>query len=185
MPQAPGLAFSHVGIFVNDIVAMEAFYTRHLGFTVTDRGNLSGPHGAVGLVFLSRNPDEHHQIVMVTGRPEQVDFNVVNQISLRADSLATLKAMHAELKAAEVREMMPVTHGNAMSVYFRDPEGNRLEIFIDTPWYVTQPMRVMLPIEMPEPELMQWVEEHARKLPGFRPRTEWRAEMARKMGLAA
>lgn len=184
MSQRLGLSFSHVGIFVNDIAKMEAFYTRQLEFTVTDRGQLSGPHGPVELMFLSRNPDEHHQIVMATGRPDKLDFNVVNQISMRADSLATLKNFHARLCEAEVREMTPVTHGNAMSIYFRDPEGNRLEIFIDSPWYVTQPMRVTLPIEMPEAELMQWVEGHARKLPGFRPRAEWRAEMARKMGVA-
>ncbi|MDB5803528.1 MAG: glyoxalase [Betaproteobacteria bacterium] len=184
MSQRLGLSFSHVGIFVNDIAKMEAFYTRHLEFTVTDRGRLDGPHGPVELMFLSRNPDEHHQIVMATGRPDKLDFNVVNQISMRADSLATLKNFHARLCEAEVREMTPVTHGNAMSIYFRDPEGNRLEIFIDSPWYVTQPMRVPLPIEMPEAELMQWVEGHARKLPGFRPRAEWRAEMARKMGVA-
>jgi catechol-2,3-dioxygenase len=184
MSQRLGLSFSHVGIFVNDIAKMEAFYTRQLEFTVTDRGQLSGPHGPVELMFLSRNPDEHHQIVMATGRPDKLDFNVVNQISMRADSLATLKNFHARLREAEVREMTPVTHGNAMSIYFRDPEGNRLEIFIDSPWYVTQPMRVDLPIEMPEAELMQWVEGHARKLPGFRPRAEWRAEMARKMGVA-
>jgi catechol-2,3-dioxygenase len=183
MPQRPGLAFSHVGIFVNDIAAMEAFYTQQLEFTATDRGQLPGPKGQIDLVFLSRDPDEHHQIVMASGRPDDLDFNVVNQISLRADSLATLKAFHARLKG-QVSEMLPVTHGNAMSIYFRDPEGNRLEIFIDTPWYVTQPMRVPLPIEMPEGELMQWAEEHARKLPGFKPRGEWRAEMARRMGIS-
>lgn len=183
MPTRPGLSFSHVGIFVTDIAAMEAFYTRYLEFTVTDRGDLPGPQGPIGLVFLSRDPDEHHQIVLASGRPTDLNFNVVNQISLRADSLATLKNFHARLQDAPVSEMMPVTHGNAASLYFRDPEKNRLEIFIDTPWYVTQPMRVPLPIEMPEPELMHWIEGHASKLPGFKPRSEWRAEMARKMGL--
>jgi len=182
MAQRPGLAFSHVGIFVNQMAAMEAFYTRQLEFTVTDRGQLPGPHGPVDLVFLSRDPDEHHQIVLAGGRPESIGFNVVNQISLRADSLGTLKAFHARLKD-QVSEMLPVTHGNAMSIYFRDPEGNRLEVFIDTPWYVTQPMRVALPIELPEAELMQWAEQHARTLPGFRPRAEWRAEMVRRMGI--
>ena len=183
MSQRPGLSFSHVGIFVTDLPAMEDFYTRYLEFTATDRGQLPGPKGDIDLLFLSRNPDEHHQIVMATGRPADLGFNTVNQISLRADSLATLKAFHTKLKDAPVSEMTPVTHGNALSIYFRDPEGNRLEIFIDTPWYVIQPMRVILPIELPEAELMQWAEQHASKLPGFKPRAVWRAEMARKMGL--
>ena len=37
---APDLAFSHIGFYVTDIERMEAFYTRFLGFTVTDRGAL-------------------------------------------------------------------------------------------------------------------------------------------------
>ena len=38
----PAVAFSHVGFFVKDIVAMEDFFRRVMGFIVTDRGNL-GP----------------------------------------------------------------------------------------------------------------------------------------------
>jgi hypothetical protein len=31
---------------------------------------------------------------------------------------------------------------------------------------------------------MQWAEQHARELPGFKPRSQWRAEMARRMGVS-
>jgi catechol 2,3-dioxygenase-like lactoylglutathione lyase family enzyme len=181
---SPALAFSHVGLYVHNAARMEDFYVRFMGFTVTDRGELPGPHGPVQLVFLSRNPDEHHQLVLVTGRPESIAFNVVNQLSLRADGLATLKAVYAALADEGVSDVMPVTHGNAVSVYFRDPEGNRLEVFVDTPWYVNQPVRVPIDLGLPDAALWQWAEQHARGLPGFRPRAEWRAEMARRMGLA-
>ena len=63
----PDLAFSHVGLFVHDLELMEGFYRRVLGFTVTDRGELPAPSGRVGLVFLSRDPREHHQLVLATG----------------------------------------------------------------------------------------------------------------------
>ena len=63
----PQLTFSHLGIFVRDLAAMADFYTTRLGFTVTDRGALPG----VDLVFLSRDPDEHHQIVLASGRPAE------------------------------------------------------------------------------------------------------------------
>ncbi len=63
---------------------MVDFYARVLGFTVTDRGALPG-RGE--LVFLSRLPDEHHQIVLVTGRPRDVGFTTVNQLSFRLPSL--------------------------------------------------------------------------------------------------
>lgn len=180
----PGLSFSHFGLFVTDLAVMEDFYSRVLEFTVTDRGRLERPSGAVELVFFSRDPDEHHQIVMAGGRPGDVGFNVINQISLKADSLATLKLMHARLQAEAVREIAPVTHGNALSIYARDPEGNRLELYLDLPWYVTQPVALPVDLSADEARIMADAESHARSLPGFMPRAQWRAEMAMRMGIA-
>lgn len=136
------------------------------------------------LVFLSRDPDEHHQVVLISGRPRNLPFNPINQISLKADSLATLRTMHGRMAARGATDITPVTHGNAVSIYVRDPEGNRLELYIDLPWYVNQPIRVPVDLSMGDDELMGWLEAHARSLPGFKPRSEWRAEMARRMGLA-
>ena len=180
----PGLTFSHVGFFVHDIGLMEDFYARVLEFTVTDRGKLPGPNGSVDLVFLSRDPDEHHQIVLVTGRPEHLSFNVINQISLKADSLSTLKAMHARVLGEKTSDVTPVTHGNSLSVYLRDPEGNRLELYFELPWYVDQPMRVPVDLDKPDAEIMEAAERDARTQPGFKTRAQWRQEMAARMGLA-
>jgi catechol-2,3-dioxygenase len=179
-----GLNFSHVGIFVTDLETMTRFYIDQLDFTLTDRGTLQLPQGPATLAFLSRDPDEHHQIVLVTGRPAGVLFNIVNQLSLRADSLPTLQALYRRLRAASVDDLQPAAHGNALSVYFRDPEGNRIEAFVDTPWYVDQPCRVPAPMDLPASELMAWAERHARALPGFKSRAEWRAQMAARMGIA-
>ena len=178
---ASALAFSHLGIYVHELARMEAFYTTMLGFFVTDRGMLDTPKGKVELVFLSRDPDEHHQIVLASGRPRELAFNVVNQISLRADSLGTLKALHARLSEGGTPDIHCVTHGNALSVYAPDPEGNRLELFVDTPWYVTQPVREPVDLSLDDEAIMAWAEAHARTLPGFRPRADWQAEMARLM----
>lgn len=179
----PGFAFSHFGMFVNDVAKMEDFYTRILEFTVTDRGQLPGPAGPMDLVFLSRDPDEHHQIVLISGRPASIDFNPINQISLKGDSLATLRAMHRRLLEEGAADIAPVTHGNALSIYVRDPEGNRLELYIDLPWYVSQPMRVPVDLSEDDASLMARLEAHARSLPDFKPRAQWRAEMARRMGV--
>ncbi len=184
MSAQPGLTFSHFGFFATDLERQARFYTEVLGFTITDRGTLPGPAGPMELVFLSRDPDEHHQIVLISGRPAEISFNVINQISLKADSLATLQDFHVRLQHTEATEITPVTHGNALSVYFRDPEGNRVELYIDTPWYVSQPCRIPAPFELPADALMAWAEQHARTLEGFRPRSEWRREMARRMGVA-
>jgi catechol 2,3-dioxygenase-like lactoylglutathione lyase family enzyme len=177
----PALAFSHVGFYVHDLPLMEDFYSRVLGFTVTDRGELPTPKGKVGLVFLSRDPNEHHQIVLATGRPDNLPFNVINQISFRVPDVAALRHFNHALKGEKVTEMSPVTHGNAISIYFRDPEGNRLELFFDTPWYCEQPCREPVDFSKSDAEILQGTEKLARALPGFTPREKWSADLRRKM----
>ncbi len=46
---------------------------------------------------------EHHQLVLVSGRPISSE-STVNQISLRADGLATLREMHDRLLQEEELE---------------------------------------------------------------------------------
>jgi catechol 2,3-dioxygenase-like lactoylglutathione lyase family enzyme len=170
-----------MGMFVADPARMEDFYTRVLGFTATDRGDLETPRGRFYLVFLSRDPSEHHQIVLVSGRPESLPFNPINQISFRMAEFAGLREMHRRLVEEKVRELNPVSHGNALSVYFLDPEGNRIELFIDTPWYCRQPQRIPMDMSLSDRELWAWVEAEARKQPDFMPVDEWRAAVARMM----
>jgi len=173
MTSVPEFSFSHMGIFVTDPGRMEDFYTRVLGFAVTDRG----PLGSLTLVFLSRDPREHHQIVLASGRPASGGFNPINQMSFRMADFAGLREMHRRLQAEGVAELAPVSHGNALSVYFKDPEGNRIELFVDTPWYVQQPLRVPMDMKLADAELWDWAEREARKQPGFKPVEEWRSEL--------
>jgi len=177
MTSVPEFSFSHMGIFVTDAARMEDFYTRVLGFAVTDRGLL----GSTALVFLSRDPREHHQIVLAGGRPGAAGFNAINQISFRMADFAGLREMHRRLEREGVKELAPVSHGNALSVYFKDPEGNRIELFVDTPWYVQQPVRVPMDMRLPDADLWAWAEREARELPGFRSADDWRSELRQKL----
>ena len=177
----PEVAFSHVGLFVHDLDVMEDFYRRVLGFTVTDRGELATPEGRVELAFLSRDAREHHQIALVTGRPPAVEFNVVNQVSFRVPDLAALRHFHAVLKGEGVRGMDPVTHGNAISLYFRDPEGTRLELFFDTPWHCEQPVREPVDFTRSDDDILAETERLARSRSGFATREAWREELAGRM----
>jgi catechol 2,3-dioxygenase-like lactoylglutathione lyase family enzyme len=174
------LQFSHVGLFVTDMAKMTDFYHRVLGFPITDRGFL----GDAELVFFSRDPRDHHQIVLVAGRPPGLPDRIVNQVSFRVGSLAELKRFHARVRAEQVRELIPICHGNAWSVYFRDPEGNRIEVFLDTDWYVHQPLRETIDLDLPEAEIRRITESLCRGQPGFMPIEEWRAGIARKIAAA-
>jgi catechol-2,3-dioxygenase len=177
MPAAPRIAFSHVGIHVRDPAKMEDFYTRVLGFVVSDRGAL----GEMGLVFLTRDPREHHQIVLASGRSGGDDARVVNQISLRAGSLGELRGLKERLEKEGARTL-PGDHGNAWSVYAADPEGNALEFFVDTPWYVSQPRMQPLDLSLSDDEIAARTRERIAGDPSFRPVEEWRAELARRLG---
>ena len=112
------LKFSHMGIFATNPEALGSFYEEVLGFTRTDKGEMPGPGGKLmELVFLSRDPEEHHQIVMVSGRPADLAFNVVNQISLSTTSLGEVKQMYALLKERQdITELLTVTHGNGAAL---------------------------------------------------------------------
>ena len=172
------LTFTHVGIFVTDLDRMVDFYSRVLGFVVSDRG--MRPQGGE-IAFMTRDPTEHHQVVLASGRPAGLAFNTINQLSFRMDSLETLRGMHARLTKEKAEELGPVTHGNAVSAYFLDPERNRIEFYIHTPWYVPQPHRISLDLSLSDAEIWARVERHVRALPGFKPMGEWSAEMGRKI----
>ena len=181
MTTSPPVSFSHFGIYVTDLARMEDFYTRVLGLLVSDRGQLPG---GSDLVFLSRDPDEHHQIVLATGRPPGVEFNVVNQISFKLPTLADLKAMHARARDEGTKQFRIVTHGNAWSVYFADPEGNRVEVFVDTPWHTPQPVVEPFDIEAPVEVIERETEALCRNRPGFMSRAQWRAAQVTRMAAA-
>ena len=167
-----------MGMYVADLARMEDFYTRVLGFAVMDRGSL----GETVLVFLSLDPREHHQIILASGRPSgDAGFNPINQVSFRLSELAALRQMAARVRDEGVKDLSAVSHGNALSVYFRDPEGNRLELFVDTPWYVRQPLRIPMDLSLPDAELWKWAEAEARRQPDFQPVEAWRAKIAGRL----
>lgn len=176
------LVFSHMGFYVRDLARMARFYKDVMCFFQTDSGDL----GPVQLIFLSRDPSEHHQIVLATGRPADLPFNVINQISLRVPDLAALREVQRRVTAdPDVTDFVSATHGNAISLYFRDPEGNRLEVFLDTPWYCEQPLREPIDLSQSDEAVMLAAETLARSRPKFRSRARWQAEMAHRMGYSS
>ncbi|MDB5850729.1 MAG: glyoxalase/bleomycin resistance/dioxygenase protein [Rhodoferax sp.] len=171
------LCFSHFGFFVSDMQRMAAFYKDALRFTQTDTGRL----GATEIVFLSRNPEDHHQIVLMSGRPDPLPFNVINQISLLVPDLQALRKYHDRLLAHGASDMQPVTHGNAISIYCRDPEGNRLELFMHTQWYCDQPLREPIDFSRSDAEIIAQSDAIARRAPRLQTRAERTREMAERM----
>ncbi len=170
MPAWPDIALAHFELFVRDLERMESFYTGALGFEVSDRG--AGPGG---LVFLSRNAGEHHQLVLNPDAARRPDASPLDHISFRVAALADLRRFHAALEG-RATGLETVSHGNAWSIYFHDPEDNRLELFADTPWEVAQPCRFEIDLGLPDNALAATTEARIRDLPGFRRRVAGAAD---------
>lgn len=164
------VSFSHVGVFVTDLDRMVDFYTRVIGLVVSDRDIMSDGRE---IAFMTADPREHHQVVFATGRPSEPHFNMIQQLSFRAESLAGLREMYLALKREPIVELGPISHGNAISAYFRDPEGNRFEVFIDTKWHVPQPCAKPVDLLKSDEEIMAFVDEQVRDMKGLAPRADW------------
>lgn len=173
MTERHKLSFSHVGVFVHDLPKMVDFYTRVLGLVVSDRA-VRGDGSEIA--FMTLDPREHHQVVFATGRPADLPYNMIQQLSFRAENLAALREMYAALKREPILELGPLSHGNAISAYFRDPEGNRLEVFVDTKWHVPQPCAAPLDLTKSEDEIMTFVEKQVAALQDVKPRSDWERE---------
>lgn len=171
--------FTHVAIHVWDLAAMGRFYEGVLGLVRSDSGR--GANYPVDFIFYTADPTEHHQFVLVEGRPKDAGAGLVNQLSFRVESLAELRAVYQRAKDAGVGEFRTISHGNAWSIYFADPEGNRIEIYTQTPWYIPQPHGDPFDLEtMTDAEIRRWTEALCRQDPKFQTRAQWvRATRAR------
>lgn len=170
---------THMGIFVTDLPMMVKFYTTVFGLVITDRGE--GKAFRNQLVFMSGDPRKHHQVVLASGRPPEATFSTVMQISFTLPSLGALRQLKERALANGALNMRGINHGNAWSIYFGDPEGNTIECYLDSPFYVPQPHGDPLDLSLSDEELMAQTEAACRRDPGFMTRAEWEAKMAREM----
>src|SRR5690242_17205074 len=132
----------HTGFWVEDLAKMRDFYTRALGLTVTDEDE------ELGIVFFSSRPEvEHHEFVLANGRTAPAGSLLTHQVSWRVDSLETIVEYHQRFRAEGVQVQQEVTHGNAIGIYFFDPEGNRNEVYLRLDKDVRQPFRKSLNLD--------------------------------------
>ena len=177
MTQHLALTLSHTTLAVQDLDAMLAFYGDVLDFQVTNRGSV----GDEEMAFISQDPNEHHQIVFVTGTTPQHGFVMADHLAFRTGSLDDLRALATRLDAAGVEGVMPISHGNAWSLYFTDPEGNGLECFVDSSYHVAQPYADGLDLSQSDAQIDATTRERIESEPEFEPVEAWRARFTRQL----
>jgi catechol-2,3-dioxygenase len=122
------VGLGHVGIYVRDLERMVAFYRDFLGMQVTKQR-------PGFMAFLSSDPAaSDHEIAIMTGRPSEEDPHLINQISMRVETLDDLRSFYRRVQDAGYKLDYVVNHGSAVGCYFFDPEGNRTEVFWRSPY---------------------------------------------------
>jgi catechol 2,3-dioxygenase len=166
------LTIGHVGLYVRDFDGMTAFYRDVLGFVVTDQGPK--------IRFMSRDPAQHHQVVLCPGRAE-LGSEVIQQLSFKIGTLEEVKAINDRLVAYGAKGMEPRTHGNAWSIYFRDPENNRLEFYCDTPWHIPQPFGRPIDYTKPLERIRAETQALCESVAGYMPMEQYKAQLAERL----
>ncbi len=151
---SPAIArLGHVGIHCKDLAKQKAFYHDVLGLEVTNEDD------KMGMVFLSARPkEEDHELLLCAGR-EVNDVLLLQQMSWRCDELSDVIGFYDRLKKHGVQFDMIVSHGNAIGMYFRDPEENRLEIYWATGLDAKQPYLEKVDLTESPDEIMRKIKE--------------------------
>lgn len=166
------LAWSHAVLHVKNLTNMLDFYTRTLGFRITDRGPVGGD-GSPEIVFLSNAPNEHHQIAMLQTRKEEASPGAVHHFAFRVTEFEDVTRLNEALQGLADIHCLPLSHGNTLSLYFNDPEQNGIEVFWDTPWHVPQPQGKPWDPTMDKETALNWVRENFAQVDGFEPREHY------------
>ena len=181
MSSIPPLSISHAGFHVFNMKKMVRFLTSVYGFHVVDHG----PHEILEeITFLSTDHRDHHQLVLYSGRTKDDEKIHYNHVSFRADTLERLHNIRRKLeKYPGVTRIGAINHGNAWAVYCYDPEGNRTEVFVDSPWHVSQPYESELDLSLSDQAIADATTDMLKNDATAKPFAQWRQEKAVEFGL--
>lgn len=122
---AGGFHLGHVHLKVRDLERALSFYREVFDLDVTER---QGRYA-----FLSWGEHHHDVALQAVGAdaPGPADGVGLYHAAVEADSLDRLKEVHERLQDRGV-DVAPVDHGISKALYFSDPDGNGLELYVDT-----------------------------------------------------
>jgi catechol 2,3-dioxygenase len=131
----------HIVLKVRDAQKSKDFYMRTLGLKLAhedlDRGT----------VFLSFG-EQHHDLALfepVTGTPPDRTQPGLHHSAWQLGSFEELQAAYRELRAMGIAVESTVEHNVTRSVYFPDPDGNRVELYCDMVEHGFEAMRTLGP----------------------------------------
>ena len=111
----------HVLLKVADVERSKAFYSDLLGFEVVEQ---DPAHGGV---FMTLGEHGHTVQPLVPNRLG------VHHFAFQVDSFEALKGAYFTLQDHGIEVVRVIDHVSQKSIYFHDPDGNRLEIYYELP----------------------------------------------------
>lgn len=131
----------HVVLNVRDAQKSKEFYTRALGLKLAyeDRER--------GAVFLSFGT-QHHDLALfqlATGATPDATQPGLHHMAWQLGSFEELQAAYRELRELGIPVESTIEHNVTRSVYFHDPDGNRVELYCDMVEDGFETMRTMGP----------------------------------------
>lgn len=122
----------HVLLKVADVEQSKAFYSKVLGFEVVEQ---DPQHGGV---FMTLGQDGHTLDLspvddLQTAQRLSPNRIGVHHVAFQVDSYEALKDAYFSLKEQGVEVLRSIDHVSQKSIYFNDPDGNRLEIYYELP----------------------------------------------------
>jgi catechol-2,3-dioxygenase len=118
----------HVVLKVRDAQKSKEFYIRALGLKVA---NEDRDHGAVFLSFGT----QHHDLALfqlATGEAPEAAQPGLHHTAWQLGSFEELQAAYRELGKLGIPVESAIEHNVTRSIYFHDPDGNRVELYCDT-----------------------------------------------------
>jgi catechol 2,3-dioxygenase len=117
----------HIVLKVRDARKSKEFYTRTLGLKVAHEDHDQGA------VFLSFGT-QHHDLALfqlATGETPAATQPGLHHTAWQLGSFEELQAAHRELQQIGIPVDSTVAHNVSRSLYFHDPDGNRVELYCD------------------------------------------------------
>jgi catechol-2,3-dioxygenase len=118
-------ALAHVVLQTANLDGMIDFYITFLGGTVTHRNEM--------LAFITYD-DEHHRIALIglpNASPKVIGSCGLDHVSFAFPDLTTLLLAYRQRKVRGINPIWSVNHGPTTSIYYKDPDGNKLETQVD------------------------------------------------------